>query len=517
MTVLEAHPRQATHAPGDTAEIVVTTKIAGTINATFTHLEDTVAVVETKTEGGETILTWQPPAIPLRGYGVDVALTGPDGNQVAAASTAFDVLDHWTQYPRYGFLSDFPPDHDTTSTAQTLLKYQVNAVQFYDWMYRHDHLIAPHDPYRDPLNRELSLGTIRKAIRSYRDVGTASMAYVAVYGASARFWTQCLQWALYHPTTAEPLAFGEDFLGLMDPTQDTPWAKHLHDQCRQAIEFGFDGIHLDQYGEPRQAANANGDPVDLPRAFADFVNDLKTRHTNASVTMNAVKNWPIEALAVSAQDFCYIELWLDTSTYQDVLDIVLNARQLSQKPVVVALYLPADRPANVATLDAVLTAAGAWRIEIGENGRLLTDPYFPNHQAVPAPLATQICQANNFAVRYLELCGPPAHHTNIVEVTVPTGMIAVPRNSSQHIAISLVNIAHPDTRWDQPHPPPLCRENVALAIHGAAGLDHVWYATPQHPAPALLPVFGQPGSQRIVIPRLDLNGVVWFPTKGEDT
>lgn len=514
MTMLEAHPRQATHTPADTVEIVVTTDTPGIINATIAHLEDTVATIDRTTEGGQTILSWQPPATSLRGYGVDITLTDPDGNRIAATSTAFDVLDHWTQYPRYGFLSDFPPGHDTKTTAQALLQYQVNAVQFYDWMYRHDQLIAPHDPYRDPLDRELSLATIRQAIDACHDAGIQTMAYVAIYGASFDYWTRHPQSALYD-LAGQPLTFEGDFLGLMNPARNTPWATHLLDQCRQALDFGFDGIHLDQYGEPRRAANAEGRPVDLPRIFADFVNDLKSRHPTAPVTMNAVKNWPIEALAGSKQDFCYIELWPDTPAYQNVIDIVLNVRQLSRKPVVIALYLPADQPANITTLDAILTAVGAWRIETGEDERLLTDPYFPNHQPIPRPLATHIRQANNFAVRYLELCGPPAHHTDTIGVAAPTEVLAIPRSNGQHTAISLVNIPNLDSQWDHPHTTPPPFSDLELAIQTPREVGSVWYATPEHSTAKPLPVSGQPGNQRVVIPQLDLHGLVWFNHEGE--
>ena len=59
----------------------------------------------------------------MRGYGVDVRLLDSDGAPVASASTAFDVLDHWTQAPRYGFLTDFLPtraDPTATMTSPTV-------------------------------------------------------------------------------------------------------------------------------------------------------------------------------------------------------------------------------------------------------------------------------------------------------------------------------------------------------------------------------------------------------------
>ncbi|HLF44047.1 MAG TPA: glycoside hydrolase family 66 protein [Acidimicrobiia bacterium] len=513
--MVDVYPIRGTHTPGEQVELSVTSDTGGLIRASITHLDRTVATLEKPTTGSLTTLNWNPPGKASRGYGVDVELVDDNGGQIGEASTAFDVADDWTRFPRYGFLSDFPPDrNDWTETIGTLARYHLNALQFYDWQYRHDDLVAPTDVYTDPLGRTLSLTTIRKAIDAAHAGGMAAMAYVAIYAASVRFWQQRLEWALYDET-GEPLSFGEDFLGLMNPTRPSPWAKHLLEQCGQALDAGFDGIHIDQYGEPRTGFDAAGGKVDLPAAFADFIAELKTHHPHASTTMNAVKNWPIQALAQSSQDFVYIELWPDTPTYQQVLDIVLRARSLSDKPVVVAIYLPADQTANVTTLDAILTAAGAWRIELGEQGRLLTDPYFPNHQAIPSPLATSIRRHNDFAVRYLELCGPPAHHEQTITAATPEGTHAVTRSSGRRTGVSLVNIANLTTRWDQAHPAPPPHQDLEVVIAGSTRVDTAWYATPEQPTSTQLAVSPHGDGFRVEVPRLDRYGLIWFETKEE--
>ena len=507
---LEIRPARASHTPGDEVELIVTATEAGNVTLSITHLDTTVALLDTATAGESVVLRWQTPPQAPCGYGVDATLTRQGGEVAGRASTAFDVLNQWTDYPRYGFFSDFPEKSDPAVAVETLVGFQVNGIQFYDWQYRHDQLLPPTDIYQDPLGRTLSLATVSEAIDASRASGLATMAYVAIYGASARFWSENAGWALYDPDTGDPIAFGDDFLGLMDPTRGTPWATHLVDQCRSALEFGFDGIHLDQYGEPRQASNASGEPVDLPRAFAEFVEDLKQARPGAPVTLNAVKNWPIETLAGSPQDFVYIELWPDTPTYQQVLDVVLNARRRSGKPVIVAMYLPADHPANVATLDAVLTAAGAWRIEVGEHGRLLTDPYFPNHQQILKPLANTIRRHNSFAVRYLEVCGPPAHQDDTVVANSDQSILAITRRNGRHTGIGLVNLPDPTLRWDQPHAPPPPIEQFQLDISGVPGVESVWYATPQHPSPKPVATSDAGDRIRIELPTLEQYALVWF-------
>ena len=507
---LAIRPARASHTPGDEVELIVTTTEPGNVTVSITHLDTTVALLDAATTGGPVVLRWQTPRQAPCGYGVDATLTRHDGEVVGSASTAFDVLDHWTEYPRYGFFSDFPENADPVAALETLVGFQVNAIQFYDWQYRHDQLVATTDIYQDPLGRALSLATVSEAIDASHASGLAAMAYVAIYGASAQFWSEHPSWALYQPGTGDPIAFGDDFLGLMDPTRETPWAAHLLGQCRSALEFGFDGIHVDQYGEPRLASNASGQPVDLPRAFAEFVDDLKRAHPGTSVTMNAVKNWPIEVLAASPLDFVYIELWPDTPTYGQVLDIVLDARCRSGKPVIVAMYLPADRPANVTTLDALLTAAGAWRIEVGEHGRLLTDPYFPNYQPIPKPLEDAIRRHNALAVRYLEVCGPPAHQDDTVVANSDESILAVARRNGRHTGISLVNLPDPTLRWDQPHPPPSPVKQFQLDISGVRGVESVWYATPQQPSPKPVATSGNGDGIRIELPTVEQYALVWF-------
>jgi hypothetical protein len=505
MTDLNVRNARGHHPPGETVEILVTSVDPGTVTATISRLGVSVATLTENSDGGTIRLRWHPPAEAPVGYGVDVTLS--DGIEtIATGRTAFDVLDHWTQYPRYGFLSDFAPDKDTTMATEALVSYQVNAVQFYDWQYRHDQLLAPTEIFLDPLGRELSLSSIRDSIRELTDVGIASMAYMAIYAASAGFWSEHPDWAMYDPATDQPIEFGENFLGLMDPTRRRPWSTHLQDQCRRALEFGFDGIHVDQYGEPREANTITGEPIDLPGAFAHFVDDLKS--LDVPVTMNAVKNWPIKSLAPSHQDFTYIELWPDTPTYREIAEIVLNARALAPKAVVIAMYLPAHHPANISTLDALLTAAGAWRIEIGENGRLLTDPYFPEHQAVPPELAGHIRRHAEFAVQYLELCGPPAHLDPGIEVDAPEGVTAITRSSAGLTAISLVNLPDPDTRWDEAHPAPPPRTNLTIRVE--ARIDRAWFARPEDPTARSLKMVADQSHTTFEIPRLDYFGVVWF-------
>ena len=195
---------------------------------------------------------WQPPKDSPKGYGLDVWLENDQGDVFTFVSTAFDVLDKWTQHPRYGFLVDFSPERkDGDQTLNQLLPFRINALQFYDWMYRHDTYLPPDDPFFDPLGRHLSLETTRKLIDTAHERNIAAMPYTAVYAASISFYEQHPDWALFE-VNGKPSFFGENFLVIMDPRPGSPWTKHLLNQFSEILtNTNFDGIHLYQYGAPK--------------------------------------------------------------------------------------------------------------------------------------------------------------------------------------------------------------------------------------------------------------------------
>ena len=171
--------------------------------------------------------------------------------------------------------------------------------------------------------------------------------------------------------------------------------------------ISFDGLHIDQYGDPKQAWNAQGSPVDLPQAFIDFIQAASDQHPDQTILFNAVGNWPIEALMDSAVDFLYIEVWPPDVEYRHLAEIVLDAVRLSRgKAVVIALYLPASRPANNLLADAVTLACGGTRIELGEDARLLSDPYFPKHEEISPALFSELRKLSDYMVRNGEWLRP---------------------------------------------------------------------------------------------------------------
>ena len=52
------------------------------------------------------------------GYGVEANLFDEYGDSVDSISSSFDVLDFWTDFPRYGFLCDF--NHNRSDISETI-------------------------------------------------------------------------------------------------------------------------------------------------------------------------------------------------------------------------------------------------------------------------------------------------------------------------------------------------------------------------------------------------------------
>lgn len=519
MPILDLYPLQGTFHPGQAVRLAAEIELSGPAELVVTfwrlaNLAGELRVPLTAANRRQTItLEWQPPQAAPAGYGVLARLVGPGEAESEPACSAFDILPAWTSFPRYGYLSDFSPGReDAEQVMAALARYHINGLQFYDWQYRHDTLLAPEREYLDPLGRPLSLDTVERLIAAAHARNIAALPYLAIYAASAAFWRQHPDWALYD-AEGQAIPFGEDFLGLMDPTPGGQWAAHLLDECARTLAgLPFDGLHIDQYGEPKTAWDAAGRPVDLPAAFAGFISAAKDRFPGRPVLFNAVGNWPIADLAHSPADFEYIEIWPPDVTYADVVRIVAEARGLSGgRPVAIALYLPADRPANVLLADALILANGGGRIELGEGLRLLADPYFPKHQAIPPELAAGLRRLYDFAVRYGEWVGPQAQAAPEVRVEAGPAAWSIARRNGEWLALHLVNrLGLGDTPgWDRAHSLPQPQADLAVTVELDACPRRVLWTCPERPAdlPVALDFEYSNGRLAFRLPALELWGV----------
>lgn len=445
--------------------------------------------------------TWQPPAAAPRGYGLDITVTSTEGELLDSQSAAFDVLAAWTQHPRYGFMTNFPPDRDNGAQAlDILLRYHINGLQFYDWMYRHEQYLPPDSIYKDRFGRELSLETVRALIEAAHERNMAAMAYATVYAASADFYRDHESWGLYQ-ADGEPADFENGFLMIMNPRPDTPWTNYLLDQFSQILaKVPFDGIHLDQFGWPKEAYDAEGNFFSLDEALADLINSTAavveaTRGQNGTVIFNAVTNWPINAVAPSREDVVYIEVWEPYTGFNDFYWLINQAQELGQgKSVVIAAYINPRYEANARLNDAVIFGSGAGHIELGENGRYLTKPYFPDYGFMSPELTAAIRRYYDFAVRYQNVIGPTVLPSRVtVDETVSIAgvdtsprtftnkVMPIVRQSEGYTAVNLINLLGlEEGLWakDTSHPPTLLKNAAVTFNEVDKEAIAVWIASP---------------------------------------
>lgn len=159
----------------------------------------------------------------------------------------------------------------------------LNVIQFYDWMYRHDEFYPESDIYTDIMGRKGSMTAVAKKIEGVHACGAKAIAYGAVYGAES-FQEEHPECS-YRYDNGEPMIF-IDKIWLMDIHRGTAWRKRILQEYGKALEKGFDGVHMDQYGDPKEALILeNGKYVirDLADDFGDLINETKknTRKNNS--------------------------------------------------------------------------------------------------------------------------------------------------------------------------------------------------------------------------------------------
>ncbi|MFT9396640.1 MAG: glycoside hydrolase family 66 protein [Bifidobacterium psychraerophilum] len=305
----------------------------------------------------------------------------------ATLSTAFDL---GTATIRYGFLSDFSEDGEyDVAPVDWLNKLHINYVQYYDWMYRHDDLIPPTPVFEDALGRRLSARTVQARMAQASAYGMSNIAYGAIYGAGNDFAERHRQWRLYD---LERNAIGFlDFLSIMNVNRVSGWHDHIIAEYGKAIEFGFDGIHMDTYGFPKDAYDYDGAELDLPDDFAQLIDDSKRALTqvkaDVKLIFNNVGNWPVESVANRQQEAIYIEVWDPYNTYRSIVEIISHARSCNaDKQIILAAYLlPFNERATeeefnaLFILSGVITVMGATHLIHGENRGIITEGYYARY------------------------------------------------------------------------------------------------------------------------------------------
>lgn len=444
LIIKEIYPARAQFRKGEKIEVIVEIEgynSSSKLRCNVYRLHDNILSLDKYVSSSENHVVFEfdinNDDVFMSGYGVEVELY-ENNKKVQTLNTAFDILSSWKYAPRYGFLSDFSTsDLEDKDDLKKMNKYHLNVVQYYDWMYRHHDLIPKSDVFIDPLQRELSLVTIKNKLELAHKYGMEAIAYAAVYASAPEYYKEHKDLAIYK-NNGEVFGFG-DFLYMMDISRESKWHDHIIEEFYKAIKLGFDGIHMDQYGYPKEAiSNANGKRAirNLREDFPNLINDTRSyieeSGEQVSLIFNAVNNWPVETVAAAQQDTVYIEVWPPNDTYQDLYNLISNAKKYaSEKQVILAAYMkpflkelniPVEQAENATLLTmATIFASGGFHLLLGENKGVLDDPYYPKYRTMESEeFAEKLRKYYDFIVKYEELL----YDFNVIDTTmVNTGGI----------------------------------------------------------------------------------------------
>ncbi len=522
-------PDKGFYRPGESVQITVRSSVGTSVEARVLYLTAELAALRAPLNDGEAALRWQPPPQAPRGYGLSVTIYDAAGTPVAWQTSAFDVLERWIDAPRYGFLSDFSPARQPdTAMIEWMLQHHINGVQFYDWQYRWEDLLPAADHFDDGLGRPQSMTTIRRLIDALHTHGIAAMPYTAIYGASTAFYHQHPAWGLFDARGAV-YDFGENsFLAIMNPAPGSPWNKHLLGEFAAVLQnTAFDGIHIDQYGSPKNGYDSDGHYVDLAGVMPQFINQTaalveEKRGAAGVVLFNCVGNWPIDTAARSQQAAAYIEVWAPHDSYLDLSRIVTNAESLGGgKPVIIPAYIPPAQVINWQLANSVILASGGTHLETGEPESMLADPYFPKFGLIAPEWQPGFRRYYDFQVRYENVLSTTTRAGSSEQqqslelenirtrgITAQGRVVPIVRSGDGFDTFSLINFVGVDqTNWNVPatHAPTPFRD-LAVRLAVTRPVAQVWFASPDSEItmnPTLLDYTHQAGLLQFTLPVLN--------------
>jgi len=467
--------------------------------------------------------------------GLGVLCETADGE---SASCAIDIQKDMHVF-RYGFLSDFSLAETSEADVLAMAKHHINAVQFYDWSYRHDTLVADFDDYTDMMGKPNSLDVIRRKIRACHSRGMRAIGYGAVYAASESFAALHPEWRLY-ARAGEPIRF-IDVFAIMNLSSG--WCAHIVSQYRAAMHAGFDGIHMDTYGFPKTALDAGGKTVHLEDDFAPLIEQTRAALPEATLVFNNVGGWPVERTMDAPVDAVYIEVWPPYERYEHLRQLILTAKQ-AQKPVVLAAY-PApfrlDSPeralnAQLALMSAI-AAHGTTQLWFGEENSALTQGYYADYTRLTAEQEHLLRVYDDFFVRYEELlfdesltdvsmthCGWDNEEyvcDTPYSVTGEGGKLwLILREQGNRKLITLINLTGDDSSlWNEGRNTPNELKNITLHVQAFAQPVKAWTASPDRKECAAEPIdFTREQGARgdiltFCLPRLERFAILYLETE----
>ena len=532
--LVQAATDKAAYAPGAAVRIRVdvtnrgTAAIAGgKVTLTVHHLEQDVGAppsADLALAAGAAApveFTWTAPATDFQGYRFDVTVTDAAGAVIASGSGAIDVSSSWLKFPRYGYVSQYGAGTDTHATIDQLKAYHINALQFYDWQWKHHRPLkgsagAVDASWPDIANRTVYRDTVRGLIDAAHGTGMAAMAYNLIYGASVDYQRDGVDpaWGLYDAPGGKqwqyslPSSWATPVLYFFNPVSKG-WQDYLIARELEVFKaFPFDGWHADTVGDNGIKYDGQGNAVDIKDTFKPFLNAAKAAMGSKLLIMNTVGNKGHLQVNTSNVDAVYTEVWPweGFPDYLSLKNVIDQARAESGgKSLIVPAYMNYDyaktrsdetpglfNDAGVLLTEATVLAAGGSRLELGDDGRMLCSEYFPNRALAMGPaLKAAIRQYYDFAVAYenllrdgqVALTGTIAIDGQTVSTDGARNTVwAFAKGDARYETVNLINLKGlTDVSWrdtDATQKKPTSIGAFKLRYYTGSQLDRAWVASP---------------------------------------
>jgi len=240
----------------------------------------------------------------------------------------------------------------------------------------------------------------------------------------------------------------------------------------------------------------------------------------------------------------YTEVWAPRSDLRDLAALAAESRALGEArlPTILSAYLSvyahqdartADRTAQLAM--ATIFSCGATHLLNGEDGTILTGPYYPDNHRADAMSLDLMRRWYDFLVRYGDLLVAPdvedvtgQYYSGVNEelaIHAPDGVrlsihpdpgtvwVRVTRTDGG-LTVHLVNLTdQTEAGWDTPKRPFTPVPGLALRVRKVTRVPSpAWWADPDRPGPmTALPVADEPRHATCELPPLDVWGLIHLP------